>query len=750
MRTRSQAVSPSGFVSLEDVPRRRKTRAQASTSPSKDAKSTVKKPATKPAPAKRGRKAATKKKASTKKATKTQDESSAAEDAETQAESGPSTATPEKPKQDETTKATGFNALKRSFDEISADNENGENDHDNEVAATPSQKRRITGPPGSTPFAHRTTPRRYTANMKSYSEQRRRRELEAKGQITATLFRLPQLVAQQEAKAAAEESENPAVDETDPFVEKPNAEKSNTLNDEGEPAASSEPAAEPRTPETPRSAWGIRSFLGSVPRSLSRFLPTLTSSADRGTPSVTTGDAVVAPGDADVSPTPSGKKARGQVDAEKQIHRDLSYSLFPAGLDKRLYLGDARETPSKAESRPAIEKPAEKDTLTPLAEVENAAKKRKRAPPSPDVIPNPVGVSYGMDLDFFTYSSPESEESDTADTPQIASALQTPAPTTGRSDPRPRKRVRFDTSPQDTPSKIRARATDPYVGRQFIGLEDPFVPRPEGPPSLERPTDAAEPAEHTPRTAEPAAEPMAEPSTPTPSTPATPSLPPASAFDSEALAKARSQAEKYKPKTPSGLRTSSRYSSSPLPSPSERTPTTKPTPVKPATTEPAATEPTTTEPATTEATPSKLATPAQPATPPEPVTTEPATAKQVTPTEPTTSAKPVTSFKPTTPGEPITLSAEELHELKELFGEDDEYARDAYELYRNCPTGDLRKLSWPESGPQAETLGAPPEAVKLVKQMMTPEELDFGYEAFCEGFDEFKKSVDLTNDLEFE
>lgn len=417
MRTRSQAVSPSGFVSLEDVPRRRKTRAQASTSPSKDAKSTVKKPATKPAPAKRGRKAATKKKASTKKATKTQDESSAAEDAETQAESGPSTATPEKPKQDETTKgevqpspqpspketpeksdmktqdgpsldvpspsvvnaaanlynaaadainspssviqedvektvppaaqassgspgtppaqhtssipelpqhyircpccsaplqcpnghpygyfldpfpasflsrrltehvATGFNALKRSFDEISADNENGENDHDNEVAATPSQKRRITGPPGSTPFAHRTTPRRYTANMKSYSEQRRRRELEAKGQITATLFRLPQLVAQQEAKAAAEESENPAVDETDPFVEKPNAEKPNTLNDEGEPAASSEPAAEPRTPETPRSAWGIRSFLGSVPRSLSRFLPTLTSSADRGTPS---------------------------------------------------------------------------------------------------------------------------------------------------------------------------------------------------------------------------------------------------------------------------------------------------------------------------------------------------------------------------------------------------------------------------------------------------------------------------------
>lgn len=436
------------------------------------------------------------------------------------------------------------------------------------------------------------------------------------------------------------------------------------------------------------------------------------------------------------------------MDAEKPTHRDLSYSLFPAGLDKRLYLGDARQTPSKAESRPAIEKPAEDALTTPLAEVENAGKKRKRAPPSPDVIPNPVGVSYGMDLDFFTYSSPEAEDSDTTDTPQVAPPPETPAPTTTG---RPRKRVRFDTSPQDTPSKLRARdrATDPYAGRQFIGLEDPFAPRPQAPPSLERPSDAAEPAEHTPRTAEPAAKPMAEPSTPTPSTPATPSLPTPSAFDSEALAKARSQAEKYKPKTPSGLRTSSRYSSSPLPSPSEPTPTAKPTPAKPATPEVATPEPAPTQPAATEPTPSILTTPAQPATP-GPVTAEPATAKQVTHTEPTSSANPVTSRKPTTPGQPTTLSAEEVRELKELFEEDDEFARDAYELYRNCPSGDLRKLSWPESGPQADAFGAPPEAVKLVNQMMTPEELDVGYGAFCEGFDEFKKSVDLTDGLEFE
>lgn len=51
--------------------------------------------------------------------------------------------------------------------------------------------------------------------------------------------------------------------------------------------------------------------------------------------------------------------------------------------------------------------------------------------------------------------------------------------------------------------------------------------------------------------------------------------------DDEALARARSQAEKYKPKTPSGLRTASRYSSpltavtpvtpDPTPAPAEKT-----------------------------------------------------------------------------------------------------------------------------------------------------------------------------------
>lgn len=50
------------------------------------------------------------------------------------------------------------------------------------------------------------------------------------------------------------------------------------------------------------------------------------------------------------------------------------------------------------------------------------------------------------------------------------------------------------------------------------------------------------------------------PPRPTPRHATLPSLKPAK-VDEQALAKARSQAEKYKPKTPSGLRTASRYSS---------------------------------------------------------------------------------------------------------------------------------------------------------------------------------------------
>lgn len=105
-------------------------------------------------------------------------------------------------------------------------------------------------------------------------------------------------------------------------------------------------------------------------------------------------------------------------------------------------------------------------------------KKRKRSP-TPEVIPNPPGVSYGMDMRYFTYSSSESEDeseeippakrtrgNDAAVMHNMRSAI--------RSETGPSKKVRFDASPENTPSKTRAkaRATDPYRGRQFVGMGD--------------------------------------------------------------------------------------------------------------------------------------------------------------------------------------------------------------------------------------------------------------------------------------
>lgn len=205
----------------------------------------------------------------------------------------------------------------------------------------------------------------------------------------------------------------------------------------------------------------------------------------------------------------------------------VDWSLFPPPMDKSLYLGDI-STPVKdlpepsslqssylqsVSSQPSSSQPStaadprlynqmKPATATTTSEsttqVEDASsashaqvsrgretpqqsiskeKKRKREP-SPDVIPNPPGCSYGMDLDYFYYSSESEGESDT-ETPEKSTAPQqagglarTAVRSALRSDRPASKKVRFDASPEDTPSKLRtrARATDPYTGSHFIGM----------------------------------------------------------------------------------------------------------------------------------------------------------------------------------------------------------------------------------------------------------------------------------------
>lgn len=198
-------------------------------------------------------------------------------------------------------------------------------------------------------------------------------------------------------------------------------------------------------------------------------------------------------------------------------------------MDKSLYLGDIRKTPKvpptegqpteksgpaesvpkeQAPKEPAPKEPAPtesapkesvpqesvpQESVTPRRQEEHSGgletstpkvdektkKKRKRSP-SPDVIPNPKGCSYGMDLDYFCYSSDSEDETTPTSEPTLP---QTEPRQLGRpgkgivrnainSEHHPSKKVRFDASPEDTPSKLRSRAcaTDPYRGKQFIGM----------------------------------------------------------------------------------------------------------------------------------------------------------------------------------------------------------------------------------------------------------------------------------------
>jgi hypothetical protein len=179
--------------------------------------------------------------------------------------------------------------------------------------------------------------------------------------------------------------------------------------------------------------------------------------------------------------------------------RTLSYSLFPAPIDRARFLGDLttpKKTPQAAqpESRPdQAQKPSGAQDQTPSTSqvadaseqgvlpqtTEDATQKKRKRSLSPDIIPNPAGCSYGLDLDYFCYSSDSEEEADaqaeqavplTKPDALVKSAVRSAM----RSEQGPSKRVRFNASPEDTPSKLRTRprATDPYTGRHFIGMGD--------------------------------------------------------------------------------------------------------------------------------------------------------------------------------------------------------------------------------------------------------------------------------------
>lgn len=112
-----------------------------------------------------------------------------------------------------------------------------------------------------------------------------------------------------------------------------------------------------------------------------------------------------------------------------------------------------------------------------VAEAGSHKRKRKRAP-SPDVIPNPPGCSYGMDLDYFTYSDDEIEEAEEYSRRErereAASAEPTvPAPTARP----PEKRARF-LSQEPAPSNSRIQTTNTTTQTHWQAPTPPGWDRP--------------------------------------------------------------------------------------------------------------------------------------------------------------------------------------------------------------------------------------------------------------------------------
>ncbi|KAE8389806.1 hypothetical protein BDV23DRAFT_156533 [Aspergillus alliaceus] len=769
MRTRSQQASPGGFLSLDDSAPRR-TRSARSISQSNTQSSSSAQPPSRTRSQGTGKKAATSRAAKTqtrngpqrvtrKSTRKTAQQTTDDDDHQSRNNEEPTQTAALDDKEnhielhdrESVTIAENTVLSEPKSSSLSLNRKRAHEDTSDEDRSAPvtpaANKRRNLGPPGSTPFANRRTPlsRRIQTKAAPFSARLARREAEKHGRIESTLFRLPDYLRQLEADRRKAErapsSPSPQLPQTSfDFTMEPTM--ATTQDSAGESSVPQEPSTPERnTPETPQSGWNLRGLLSSVPRSFSRLLPFGRSSRTSEAQTIElSSERITRTRLVDTESTSSQNELRfrrrlseGPAQPAKKRARNLSYSLFPAPIDRSLYLGDVPKPPTalpkscspdshRAEQETAQTLKTQEITASddqtkgrevlPQAVNEEGQKKRKRSP-SPDVIPNPAGSSYGLDLDYFCYSSDSEDEA--AGTPskqgepkKAGGLAETAARNALRSERASSKKVRFDASPEDTPSKLRsrARATDPYRGTHFIGMgngsasapttptpparaeqssqpQPGFIPNTQGTFQLDYdtfPDDSESSGPSTPRSAaapgtaareeelRAASQPEGydtQSSTPRP-IPRVPSTP--GKVDEQALARVRSQAEKYKPKTPSGLRTTSRYSS-PL--------------------------------------------------------TAPATSDTVADKQ--------------KPKEPSGSAESEKVEKPENFG-DDEFARDAEWLYQNCPSGDLSQLKWPARQGYEESLGVSPASMQLLATIWDDSEIEPAYLAFRQSFEEFKKT----------
>ncbi|KAJ5266906.1 hypothetical protein N7478_009714 [Penicillium angulare] len=430
MRTRSQPISPGGFQSLDDKPRRRRATRSASVTeepePTEQTTTAIQpKPAASNRPG-RPRKGTTSKKTA-RKSKVAQSHAPAPEESSSVPTEQLEASTAERP-------------LEMQDLEPSTNTSHLPN-------GTPSRRDRLLGPRQATPIARRS--------RASYSDISSRRRKDAGGRVAQTLFRLPDLVDQaltaepttpgrrafvtEDAATAVAFPSTPAQNQTTPTAPK----TAPAAGQRAEPGASA---------STPRSwsrwifnsvsrRWStIRGRIG--PRNPDDAEPEADEEAaadeevEPPTTPTATSTAVVAVEPADTL-VPSGSVPRRM---RKRAKSNYTYSLRPAGFSEELLTScysRMRTTPANTD--------------------DDDSKKRKREP-SPESIPNPPGCSYGLNDEFFEFDSDDEKWAEEEQARRDALAQET-APSAAKKqrvdNPQPKRRRHV--LHQSTPRKAEER-----------------------------------------------------------------------------------------------------------------------------------------------------------------------------------------------------------------------------------------------------------------------------------------------------
>uniref|UniRef100_A0A093V9P6 Glutamyl-tRNA reductase n=1 Tax=Talaromyces marneffei PM1 TaxID=1077442 RepID=A0A093V9P6_TALMA len=434
------------------------------------------------------------------------------------------------------------------------------NNDENITDALPrAQRRRIRPPPGQTPRSKRRIPTTNPGRTLTYAETVRQRAMERESSTAqSSIFQLDEAMThlreQEQAKKAAQEA---AEEEARNAITRKAMERHMVLGPIPENLQSSfqvpvykdeydveDDEEENRPVETPTSNnWGLRSFFttvtGSVRRRLIPFVrqapdqavpfgKTLTSHLLKGYITNFSSTSIAAGGGATPGRVNGTAAASSEVNGAavtstesngtQDVDVDMTYSLFPrapspprpapsseaeAKADKQKdEAGKTTATDKENVQVPGTEQTSQNKTngepqnADAQAESETGSHKRKRAP-SPDMIPNPAGCSYGMDLDYFTYSDDEIEEAEEYSRRQreaeAAAAKSTVSAPTARP---PEKKARFLPSEPEpslqttstttqthwqppTPAGWARPTTTVYEGQMFQGTPTNRFPQPQ-------------------------------------------------------------------------------------------------------------------------------------------------------------------------------------------------------------------------------------------------------------------------------